>query len=65
MSDWLVRGAVKATQWLIFIPSLMCFSYVLRPILMLVLIPGALVFLAVIGGKEVRAELVKMLKRML
>ncbi|WP_038174974.1 MULTISPECIES: hypothetical protein [Vibrio] len=65
MSDWLVRGVVKATQWLIFIPSLMCFSYVLRPILMLVLIPGGLVFLAVIGGKEVRAELVKMLQRIL
>ncbi len=64
--EYLVREVVLfLCRWLIFVPALLCFSYVLRPILMVVLVPGALLFLAVIGGAEVRGELKKLFKEML
>jgi hypothetical protein len=64
--EYLVREVVLfLCRWLIFVPVLLCFSYVLRPILMIVLVPGALLFLAVIGGAEVRGELKKLFKEML
>ncbi len=47
----------KLGQGLIFLPTIFCFSYILRPILMVILIPGGLALLALIGGAEVRAEL--------
>ena len=55
----------KLVQMIIFAPAIFCFSYVLRPVLMVVLIPGGLVFLAIIGGKEVRKELIQMIKEQL
>ena len=55
----------KLVQSIIFAPAIFCFSYVLRPVLMVVLIPGGLVFLAIIGGKEVRKELIQMIKEQL
>lgn len=55
----------KLVQIIIFAPAIFCFSYVLRPVLMVVLIPGGLVFLAIIGGKEVRKELIQMVKEQL
>jgi len=55
----------KLVQIIIFAPAIFCFSYVLRPVLMVVLIPGGLVFLAIIGGKEVRKELIQMIKEQL
>lgn len=51
----------KLVQGLIFLPTIFCFSYILRPILMVILIPGGLALLALIGGAEVRAELKAML----
>ncbi|WP_180700749.1 hypothetical protein [Vibrio parahaemolyticus] len=51
----------KLGQGLIFLPTIFCFSYILRPILMVILIPGGLAILALIGGAEVRAELKAML----
>ncbi|GAJ74820.1 hypothetical protein JCM18905_552 [Vibrio sp. JCM 18905] len=52
----------KLGQGLIFLPTIFCFSYILRPILMVILIPGGLALLALIGGgAEVRAELKAML----
>ncbi|HBV75929.1 MAG TPA: hypothetical protein DEB62_05960 [Vibrio sp.] len=53
----------RVGQYLIFLPWIFCFSYLLRPMLMLVLIPGALILLAMIGGKEVRKELRIMLRK--
>nr|WP_040894939.1 hypothetical protein [Vibrio brasiliensis] len=53
---------IQLCRWLIFIPGLFCFSYLLRPLLMMILIPGALAFLAVIGGKEIRSALKQMIK---
>lgn len=55
----------KLAQLIIFAPAIFCFSYVLRPVLMVILIPGGLVFLAIIGGKEVRKELIQMIKEQL
>ena len=55
----------KLVQIIIFAPAIFCFSYVLRPVLMVILIPGGLVFLAIIGGKEVRKELIQMIKEQL
>ncbi len=55
----------RLAQLLIFLPTIFCFSYLLRPILMVILIPGGLVLLALIGGKEVRTEMVHMIKEQL
>ncbi|MEZ8632868.1 hypothetical protein AB4179_23815 [Vibrio lentus] len=49
-------------QILIFLPTIFCFSYLLRPLLMMILIPGGLCLLAILGGKEVRRPLYAMLK---
>ncbi|KHD23857.1 hypothetical protein OH458_16445 [Vibrio sp. MarTm2] len=62
MESMLRTFAILLCRWLIFIPGLFCFSYLLRPLLMLVLIPGALMFLAIIGGPEVRSAIMKMVK---
>ncbi|UUM30063.1 hypothetical protein [Vibrio japonicus] len=55
----------KLAQFTLFLPAIFCFSYLLRPVLMVILIPGGLVFLAILGGKEVREELMKMIKEQL
>ena len=47
----------KLGQGLIFLPTIFLFSYVLRPIMMLILIPACLVFFTLIGGKEMRREI--------
>ncbi|WP_261882101.1 hypothetical protein [Vibrio pelagius] len=52
----------KLGQVLIFLPTIFCFSYLLRPLLMMVLIPGGLCLLAILGGQEVRKPLYAMLK---
>lgn len=52
-------------QWFVFLLGLFCFSYLLRPLLIVVLVPGGLLLLAVIGGQEVRAEMKQMLKGMM
>nr|WP_237668236.1 MULTISPECIES: hypothetical protein [unclassified Vibrio] len=52
-------------QWLIFLPAIFCFSYVLRPMLLVLLIPGGLLLLAILGGQEVRQPLFAMLKEQL
>ncbi|KFI10422.1 hypothetical protein F0223_00635 [Vibrio coralliilyticus] len=57
MEDNLKKVVTLLGQWLVFMPSLFCFSYVLRPIMMALLIPGGLLFLALIGGSEVRDAL--------
>jgi hypothetical protein len=57
MEDNLKKVVTLLGQWLVFMPSLFCFSYVLRPIMMALLIPGGLLFLALIGGSEVRNAL--------
>ncbi|MFA0141221.1 hypothetical protein AB4430_05410 [Vibrio kanaloae] len=49
-------------QVLIFLPTIFCFSYLLRPLLMIILIPGGLCLLAILGGQEVRKPLYAMLK---
>ena len=49
-------------QVLIFLPTIFCFSYLLRPLLMMILIPGGLCLLAILGGQEVRKPLYTMLK---
>ncbi|ACY53403.1 hypothetical protein VEx25_A0159 [Vibrio antiquarius] len=49
----------KLGQGLIFLPTIFCFSYILRPILMVILIPGGIALLALIGGAEVRAMLLE------
>ncbi len=49
-------------QVLIFLPTIFCFSYLLRPLLMMILIPGGLCLLAILGGQEVRKPLYAMLK---
>ncbi|WP_394247579.1 hypothetical protein [Vibrio profundi] len=56
---------VKLGQSLIFLPAIFCFSYLLRPILMIILIPGGLCLLVILGGKEVRTPLFKMFQRTL
>lgn len=62
MENMLRTFVILLCRWVIFIPSVFCFSYLLRPILMLVLIPGALMFLAIIGGAEVRTAIIKMIR---
>nr|WP_242456907.1 hypothetical protein [Vibrio coralliilyticus] len=62
MEDNLKKVVTLLGQWLVFMPSLFCFSYVLRPIMMALLIPGGLLFLALIGGSEVRDTLKKMMQ---
>lgn len=57
MEQILKKVVTLLGQWLVFMPSLFCFSYVLRPIMMALLIPGGLLFLALIGGSEVRDAL--------
>ncbi|NOI31281.1 hypothetical protein F0255_21570 [Vibrio coralliilyticus] len=57
MEENLKKVVTLLGQWLVFMPSLFCFSYVLRPIMMALLIPGGLLFLALIGGSEVRNAL--------
>lgn len=52
-------------QWLIFLPAIFCFSYVLRPMLLVLLIPGGLLLLAILGGQEVCQPLFAMLKEQL
>lgn len=47
----------KLGQGLIFLPTIFLFSYVLRPIMMLILIPACLIFFALIGGKDMRRKL--------
>ncbi|KJY93636.1 hypothetical protein TW84_03250 [Vibrio neptunius] len=61
MKESFKKAITLLVQWLVFIPILFCFSYVLRPILMSILIPGGLLFLAIIGGAEVRKVMKKML----
>ncbi len=65
MESILRNFIVHLCRWGIFIPGLLCFSYLLRPLLMMILIPGALMFLAIIGGVEVRAALKKMVKELI
>ncbi|AIW19183.1 hypothetical protein ACK1CN_05620 [Vibrio coralliilyticus] len=62
MEDNLKKVVTLLGQWLVFMPSLFCFSYVLRPIMMALLIPGGLLFLALIGGSEVRDALKQMMQ---
>lgn len=62
MEDNLKKVVTLLGQWLVFMPSLFCFSYVLRPIMMALLIPGGLLFLALIGGTEVRDALKQMMQ---
>ena len=62
MEDNLKKVVTLLGQWLVFMPSLFCFSYVLRPIMMALLIPGGLLFLALIGGSEVRDALKHMMQ---
>ncbi|AIU66507.1 hypothetical protein ABF162_05375 [Vibrio coralliilyticus] len=62
MEDNLKKVVTLLGQWLVFMPSLFCFSYVLRPIMMVMLIPGGLLFLALIGGSEVRDALKQMMQ---
>ncbi|WP_019275220.1 hypothetical protein [Vibrio coralliilyticus] len=62
MEDNLKKVVTLLGQWLVFMPSLFCFSYVLRPIMMVLLIPGGLLFLALIGGSEVRDALKQMMQ---
>lgn len=62
MKDNLKKVVTLLGQWLVFMPSLFCFSYVLRPIMMALLIPGGLLFLALIGGSEVRDALKQMMQ---
>ena len=62
---WFKRLLLGLLRWLIFMPFLLCFSYVIGPILMLVLIPGGLILLTLIGGKEVRVSLVNTIKESL
>ncbi|NOH63104.1 hypothetical protein [Vibrio sp. RE88] len=62
MEDNLKKVVALLGQWLVFMPSLFCFSYVLRPIMMALLIPGGLLFLALIGGSEVRDALKQMMQ---
>ncbi|MCM5506890.1 MULTISPECIES: hypothetical protein [Vibrio] len=62
MEDNLKKVVTLLGQWLVFMPSLFCFSYVLRPIMMALLIPGGLLFLALIGGSEVRDTLKQMMQ---
>ncbi|PAU39065.1 hypothetical protein CKF94_06660 [Vibrio coralliilyticus] len=62
MEDNLKKVATLLGQWLVFVPSLFCFSYILRPIMMVMLIPGGLLFLALIGGSEVRDALKQMMQ---
>ncbi|MCG9678636.1 hypothetical protein L1D23_10045 [Vibrio sp. Isolate24] len=61
MKESLKEVMTLLCRWTVFIPSLFCFSYILRPILMAILIPGGLLFLAIIGGSEVRKTMKKML----
>nr|WP_256099354.1 hypothetical protein [Vibrio sp. Scap16] len=49
-------------QVFIFLPTIFCFSYLLRPLLMMILIPSGLCLLAILGGEEVRKPLYAMLK---
>ncbi|EGR2795022.1 hypothetical protein BOO30_13090 [Vibrio navarrensis] len=56
---------LKIVQWFIFLPGIFLFSYVMRPILMLILVPGGLILLALIGGAEVRGEIKQMFKELL
>ncbi|ANW25474.1 hypothetical protein BA953_15395 [Vibrio coralliilyticus] len=62
MEDNLKKVVTLLGQWLVFMPSLFCFSYVLRPIMMVLLIPGGLLFLALIGDSEVRDALKQMMQ---
>ncbi|ARC92480.1 hypothetical protein B6A42_10855 [Vibrio coralliilyticus] len=62
MEENLKKVVTLLGQWLVFMPSLFCFSYVLRPIMMALLIPGGLLFLALIGGSEVRDALKQMMQ---
>ncbi|MGY3686728.1 hypothetical protein ACXAAV_08670 [Vibrio coralliilyticus] len=62
MEQILKKVVTLLGQWLVFMPSLFCFSYVLRPIMMALLIPGGLLFLALIGGSEVRDALKQMMQ---
>ncbi|KJY70648.1 hypothetical protein TW78_14325 [Vibrio coralliilyticus] len=62
MEENLKKVVTLLGQWLVFMPSLFCFSYVLRPIMMALLIPGGLLFLAFIGGSEVRDALKQMMQ---
>lgn len=62
MEDNLKKVVTLLGQWLVFMPSLFCFSYVLRPIMMALLIPGGLLFLALIGGSEVKDALKQMMQ---
>ncbi|MDN3611810.1 hypothetical protein ACODM8_18105 [Vibrio ostreicida] len=52
---------LKLGQWFIFLPTIGFFSYILRPVLMVILIPGGLALLCILGGKEARQPLVAML----
>ncbi|EGA68171.1 hypothetical protein VISI1226_15561 [Vibrio sinaloensis DSM 21326] len=63
--DTLQHGLVLVARWLVFLPAIFCFSYLLRPVLMMILIPGALLFLAMIGGSEVRGAMKDMMKALL
>ena len=62
MEENLKKVVTLLGQWLVFMPSLFCFSYVLRPIMMALLTPGGLLFLALIGGSEVRYALKQMIQ---
>ncbi|EJN6826699.1 hypothetical protein QNF03_000752 [Vibrio cidicii] len=56
---------LKIVQWVIFLPGIFLFSYVMRPLLMLILVPGGLILLALIGGAEVRREIKLLFKELL
>ncbi|UHJ62962.1 hypothetical protein [Vibrio furnissii] len=62
MINLLKTGMLTLCQWFIFLPGLLCFSYLLRPLLIVVLVPGGLLLLAVIGGQEVRSEMKNLFK---
>ncbi|NOI77112.1 hypothetical protein F0224_15605 [Vibrio coralliilyticus] len=62
MEENLKKVVTLLGQWLVFMPSLFCFSYILRPIMMALLIPGGLLFLALIGGSEVRDAFKQMMQ---
>ncbi|WP_087018481.1 hypothetical protein [Thaumasiovibrio subtropicus] len=52
-----MRSIILSLQKLLICPIFFVLAFVVGPLLMAVLLPGGLIMLAILGGKEVRKEL--------